>query len=57
MKTYRVNVSFNIGSGFTYVLRAVSIAHAAAFVRHWDNVTVNRIKGFKERPQWHRNTP
>jgi len=42
MKRYKVTVSFNIGSGFTYSLMAPSIVHAAAFVWHWPNVRVER---------------
>lgn len=58
MNTYRVHVSFNIGSGFTYLLRATNIAWAAAFVSHWDSVCVERIQyPFNRRPQWHKNRP
>ena len=42
MKRYKVTVSFAIGSGFTYSMLAPSIAHAAAFVAHWDHVRVER---------------
>lgn len=42
MKRYKVTVSFTIGSGFSYYMLARSIAHASTFVRHWDNVRVER---------------
>ena len=42
MKRYKVTVSFAIGSGFAYSMLAPSIAHAAAFVAHWDHVRVER---------------
>lgn len=43
MKTYKVFVSFGIGSGFSYRMEAKCIADAASFVRHWDNVRVVRV--------------
>ena len=44
MRRYKVTVSFAIGSGFTYSMLAPSIAHAAAFVMHWDHVRVERVR-------------
>lgn len=44
MKLYRATVSFNIGSGFTYILRAPNITHASQQVAAWDNVKVVRIQ-------------
>lgn len=54
MKVYMVSV----GHRTPYLLRAVSIAWAATFVRHWGAVRIERINyAFNPRPQWHKNLP